>query len=134
VSTLVKRQKSLALIRAREVATNLSIPITLFDPDGTIVFFNRAAEAMLGTTFEERGEIAAEDWTKLFAPESDDGAPLPLEELPAGVALFERKPDHKTICFTGADGIRHEISVTAFPLIGREQELFGAVTVFWLGR
>jgi PAS domain-containing protein len=134
MSTLVKRQKNLALIRAREIATNLSIPITLFDPDGTIVFYNRAAETMMGTTFEERGEIAAEEWTMLFAPETPDGKPLPLEELPTGIALTERKPHHRELCFTDAEGNQHEVSVTGFPLIGRENELFGAVTVFWVRR
>jgi PAS domain-containing protein len=131
VAIRTRRQKSLALIRAREVATNLSIPIVVFDPEGTIVFYNPAAEAMLGETFEEAGELSADDWVKLFAPEQPDGTPLPLEELPAGVALLERKPDHKTIHYTSVDGVRREISVTAFPLMGREEELYGAFAIFW---
>ena len=127
----MRRQKSLALIRAREVATNLAIPIVVLDPEGTIVFYNRPAEAMLGLTFEGAGELTAAHWVKLFAPERPDGTPLPLAELPAGVALMERKPDHKTIHFTGDDGVRREISVTAFPLMGREEELYGAFAIFW---
>lgn len=131
MATITRRQKSLALIRAREVATNLSIPISVLDPDGNLVFFNRSAEAMHGMTFEEAGELSATEWPTLFAPRASDGTPIPLEELPVGVALFERRPVHKTIQFTGADGVLREISVTAFPLMGREQELFGAVAIFW---
>jgi PAS domain-containing protein len=129
----VRRQKSLALIQAREVATNLSIPIVLFDPEGPIVFYNRAAETLLGLEFAEAGEISAADWARLFTPEDEDGTPIPLRELPAGVALLEQRPAHRSICFTGADGVRREISLTAFPLMGREEELHGAVTFFWPG-
>ncbi len=54
--------------------------------------------------------------------------------LPAGVALLEHRPDHELIRFTGLDGVRREVAITAFPLMGREEELFGAFTIFWLGR
>lgn len=131
VATATRRQKSLTLIRAREVATNLSIPISVLDRDGSIVFFNGAAEVMHGLTFEEAGELSAAEWPQLFAPAKPDGTPMSLGELPVGVALLERRPVHETIRFTGADGVTHEISVTAFPLMGREDELHGAMAIFW---
>ena len=62
VATITRRQKSLILIRAREVATNLSVPVSLLDAEGNLVFFNQAAEAMHGVTFEEVGELAAAEW------------------------------------------------------------------------
>ena len=40
MATRTKRQKSLALIRAREVAANLSLPMVVLDHEGTIVFYN----------------------------------------------------------------------------------------------
>ena len=131
MATATRRQKSLTLIRAREVATNLSIPISVIDDDGSIVFFNEAAEVMHGLTFEEAGELSAGEWPQLFAPSKADGTPMSLGELPVGIALLERRPVHETIQFTGADGVAHEISVTAFPLIGREDELHGAMAIFW---
>jgi PAS domain-containing protein len=118
------RQKSLILIRAREVATNLSLPVSLLDAEGNLVFFNQAAEAMHGVTFEEAGELAAAEWPKLFATAA-------LEDLPVGVALFERRPVHTIVHFTGVDGVDRSIAVTAFPLVGREGELFGAFAIFW---
>jgi PAS domain-containing protein len=118
------RQKSLILIRAREVATNLSLPVSLLDAEGNLVFFNQAAEAMHGVTFEEAGELAAVEWPKLFAT-------VALEDLPVGVALFERRPVHTIVHFTGADGVDRSVAVTAFPLMGREGELFGAFAIFW---
>jgi hypothetical protein len=131
VATRTRRQKSLALIRAREVATNLSMPMGLLDPHGTIVFYNAAAEVILGDTFENAGELSSAEWAAAFAPERADGTPIPMHELPAGVALIERCADHKTLFYTGIDGVRREVAITAFPLMGREQELQGAVVIFW---
>jgi PAS domain-containing protein len=112
------------LIRAREVAANLSVPISVLDAEGNLVFFNQAAEELHGVTFAEAGELSAAEWPKLFATAA-------LEELPVGIALFERRPVHTIVPFTGADAVPREVAVTAFPLVGREGELFGAVAIFW---
>lgn len=133
-ATTVRKQKTLALIRAREVATNLSLPMVVFDPEGTIVFYNAAAERVGGRRFADTGEVTSEEWAATYRPEHLDGTPATLDSLPAGVALRELRPDHQLIRFRSLDGELFEVSITAFPLIGREEELFGAVTIFWLGR
>ena len=125
MATITRPQKSLALILARGVAANLSLPISVLDAEGNHVFFNEAAEEMHGIAFEDAGELSAAEWPKVFS------IPVPLEELPVGVALFERRAVHTTLQFTGADGISREVSVTAFPLMGREDELQGAIAIFW---
>ena len=126
-----RRQKSLALIRAREIATNLAIPMVVLDAEGTIVFYNRAAETFFGQPFEEAGELTNDAWAASFTPEDENGERIRMRDLPAGVALTARRPYHRPIFYTDADGARHEIEVTAFPLIGREGELHGAVTIVW---
>ena len=131
VATRTKRQKSLALIRAREVATSLSLPIAVLDADGDIVFYNEAAEAILGDTFEAAGELSSDRWAAAFSPEREDGTPIPLHELPGGVALLERRPHHVDLFYTSIDGVRRNVALTAFPLVGRDGELFGAFTIFW---
>lgn len=126
-----RKHKGLALIRARAVATNLAVPMVVLDPEGTIVFFNRAAETLFGQPFEEAGELSSADWASAFTPEDDGGAPIPMRELPAGVALTEQRPNHRTIYYRDDLGERRRIEVTAFPLMGREHELRGAVTIVW---
>jgi PAS domain-containing protein len=127
----VREQKSLTLILARGFASNLSMPISVHDRTGRIVFYNTSAEAVFGVKFAETGELSAAEWTARFLPEDADGTPVPLEELPVGVALTERKPAHRTVHFTRPDKVRYAAAVTAFPLMGREEELFGAVRIFW---
>ena len=131
MATITRRQKSLALIQAREVATNLALPIAVLDDEGTIVFYNEAAEAILGDTFESAGELSSEQWARAFVPEREDGTLIPMREMPAGVALTEHRPHHLSLFYTGFDGVRREVAVTAFPLMGREQELQGAFAIFW---
>jgi PAS domain-containing protein len=131
MAVLVREQKSLALILARAFASNLSMPISVHDPTGRIVFYNASAEDVFGVKFAETGELSAAEWTARFSPEEADGTPIPLEELPVGVALRERRPAHREVHFTDPDSSRYAVEVTSFPLMGREEELFGAVRLFW---
>jgi PAS domain S-box-containing protein len=124
-------QKSLPLILAREFAANIATPVTVMDEDGRLVFFNEPAEQILGQTQAEVGELAPHEWTRLFHVERLDGSPAELDEMPVGIAHRQRCPAHDTLAFTTQDGTRHEIEVTAFPLLGRDDDYFGVVAIFW---
>ena len=110
---------------------NLSMPMVVVDPEGMIVFYNAAVEVTLGDTFENKGEFSSDEWVATFAPEREDGTAIPLHELPVGVALLEHRPHHLEVFYTGIDGVRRKAAVTAFPLIRREQELHGALSLYW---
>lgn len=127
----VRQQKSLTLILARGFASNLSMAISVHDPTGRVVFYNESAEAVFGVRFAETGELSAAEWTARVLPEEADGTPIPLEALPVGVALTQRRPAHRTVHFSRPDSVAYVAEVTAFPLMGREEELFGAVRIFW---
>jgi PAS domain-containing protein len=131
MAVAVRQQKSLILILARGFASNLSMPISVHDPTGRVVFYNDSAEAVFGLKFAETGELSAAEWTARVSPEEADGTPIPLEELPVGVAITERRPAHRNVHFTSPENGRYAVAVTAFPLMGREEELFGAVRIFW---
>jgi PAS domain-containing protein len=126
-----RRQKNLVLILAREFASQLATATFVIDEKGKLVFYNEPAEAILGQSFAEVGEIWADQWTDLYEIEDLDGARLPLERMPGGIAFFERKPAHGDVRITALDGVKREISVTAFPLLGRDDDLVGVVTIFW---
>src|ERR687885_581547 len=90
------RQKNLLLILARDVASKLATPMFVVDADGTLVFFNEAAERVLGETFADAGEMKRDEWSTAYAPEDAEGRPIEFEQLPLGIALTQGRPAHKT--------------------------------------
>jgi PAS domain-containing protein len=126
-----RRPKNLVLILAREFASKLATPTFVNDAEGTLVYYNEPAEGVLGRSFAEAGEMPADQWSALFSVERPDGSPMPLEEIPGGIALLHRRPAHASLRMTGLDGVPHELSVTAFPLLTHKDELVGVVNIFW---
>jgi PAS domain-containing protein len=124
-------QKSLPLILAREFASNLATPLAIMDEDGTLVFFNEPAERLIGQTSAEVGNLPEREWRSRFSAHRLDGTPVDDEDQPTAVARRERRPTHDTLVYTMLDGQRRTLSVTAIPLLGREDEYAGIVAVFW---
>jgi PAS domain-containing protein len=125
------QQKQLLLILAREFTSNLSTPSLIADADGTLVFYNEAAEAVVGKRFAETGELPLEEWLQTFEPRTTDSKPLPAERRPAHIALVERRPAHERYLITSTDGVEREVEVTAFPLYAHTEEFVGIVAIFW---
>ena len=125
------RHKSVVLILAREFATRLATPMFITDADGDLIFFNEPAEQVVGRAFADSGEMPAREWRALFEVEDQEGNPMPLEALPSGIALTERRPSHANLRVVWPDGRRRALAVTAFPLFSRAAEFEGAVIVFW---
>jgi PAS domain-containing protein len=125
------RQKHIALILARELATQLATATFIADARGELVFYNEPAEEILGQTFAEAGSLPAESWTATFNLEHPDGTPMGLDEMPAGIALVERRPVHGKLRMTGFDGHKRLLSVTALPLFSSPTELVGMIALFW---
>jgi PAS domain-containing protein len=127
----VSRQKHLILILAREFASNLATPTLIVDAGGQVVFYNEAAEDVLGRSFAETGEIALDEFGASFAPRTEDDVPIPAEERPPRIAFDERRPAHQQYWITSRDGVRRQVSVTAFPLFANAEEFVGIVVIFW---
>jgi|SRR5262245_30548129 PAS domain-containing protein len=125
------KQKSLVLILARELATNLATPIYIADRDGDLVYFNEPAERIASGRYAELGDTSIADWTKLLAPETLDGRPLEREEMPGGIAFEERRPAHGQMRVTGLDGGKRTVETTALPLFGPDGEFHGIMAIFW---
>ena len=125
------RQKNLVLILAREFASKLATATLVSDAEGNLVFFNEPAEAVLGRTFAEAGEMPADAWASLFQVEDLEGNRVSLESMPAGVAFVRREPAHGVIRIIGFDNVRRTISVTALPLFAHPGDFVGVVAIFW---
>jgi PAS domain-containing protein len=124
-------QRHLLLILARNFASRLATPIWLVDVEGTVLYFNEAAEGILGRRFVEGRGWPAEEWSEFFTPRDADGNVVPYEDLPLGVAIREGRPDHADLFIHDAEGGEHRIGVTSFPLFAHADELLGAIAIFW---
>jgi PAS domain-containing protein len=123
--------KSLPLILARELASNLATPMFLMDAQGTLVYFNDAAELLIGRSFAELGEIPSDEFGEVLQLSDAEGAPLRRRDTPAGIAFFQRRPAHRRLGATGYDGVRRIVDATAYPLFGKGDDMHGVVNVFW---
>jgi len=124
-------QHALPLIMMRELADNLATPLFLVDAKGTLVYYNEAAEKILGLRYADAGSLTAAEWGERWAAEDPTGGPLPADARPLATALNERRPCHKPMLLVGEDGNRRPIEVTAFPLLAFEDQIVGAVAIFW---
>ena len=110
---------SLPLILARELASNLATPMFLLDHDGMLVYFNDAAELLIGKPFAELGEIDALEFGAVLELSELDGAPMRRRDSPAGIAFFERRPSHQQLLATGYDGVRRRGRGDRVPAVRR---------------
>lgn len=123
--------QSIEIILNRQLADCLSIPVFITDTKGNLIFYNEPAEELLGTRFEETGAMPAEKWSTVFTPTDEDGNTIPPEELPLVKTLNDCYPYHKTFWIVSLRGKKEKISVTSYPIIGRENNFLGAVAIFW---
>ena len=123
-------QKPLELILARNLLSSISTPAFLVGARGMLEFYNEAAGAMLGRRFEERGRLAAADWTSEFGPFGADGKPIPYEQIPATVALRKNQPFHGTFRISAPGGTHQDVAASAIPIVGHGGSS-GAIVIFW---
>lgn len=127
----VVSQKAIELILMRQLASSLAMPIFLVDPLGNLLFYNEPAEELLGSRYDETGEMSVTEWSNLFAPIGEDGSPVPGEALPLSIALHKHRAAHLAFWIRGLDGVSRKIGATAFPLEGQGGRQLGAVGIFW---
>jgi PAS domain-containing protein len=124
-------QKEIEVILFRQLAATLALPVFIVDTNGTLIFYNEPAERILGTRYEETGEMPADEWSIHFTPSDSDGNAVPSDELPLVRALADGRPSHLDFFIVGYDQVRRHIEITAFPLIGQGGRKMGAVAIFW---
>jgi PAS domain-containing protein len=124
-------QQEIETILCRHWASHLQTPVFLVDPEGNLLYYNEAAEAILGRRFAETGMMSAAVWSTAFKTTDENNVPIKPEELPLRIALSERRPANKRFWIVGFDNYRRYIETTALPLIGHADRFLGAVAFFW---
>lgn len=124
-------QQPLPLIMMRELADNLATPLFLVDRDGVLVYYNEAAEGILGLRYADAGSLTADEWGERWGALHPDGSPMSADERPIACAMRQGKPCHMPMLLITTEGVRRSIEVTAFPLLARADEIVGGVAIFW---
>ena len=119
------------IILNRQLADCISMPVFITDTTGNLIFYNEPAEVILGSRFEETGEMRVETWSTIFKPLDELHNPLPPENLPLVQTLNDHYPHHLTFLIESLKGKSEKISVTSYPIIGRTGKFLGAVAIFW---
>jgi PAS domain S-box-containing protein len=125
------RPKHLVHILAREFASNLATPTLIVDAEGILIFFNEAAEEVLGRSFAEVGEMTIDEFSATVAPRLENDDPLPQDRRPTRIAFEERRAAHEDMTITSLDGAERQVGVTAFPLFAQQDEFVGIVVIWW---
>ncbi len=123
-------QRPLELILARNLLSSISTPAFLVGDEGTLLFYNEAAGALVGRRFEESGTMRAEEWTAAFGPFDSDDKPIPYEEVDLTVALRAGRPSHGKFRINAAGGDHQDIEASAIPIVGSGGSS-GAIVIFW---
>jgi PAS domain-containing protein len=124
-------QQPLELILARNLLACVSTPGFLVDAEGVVVFYNEAAGELLGKRFEEAGRMPPEEWGTAFGPVDEQGEPIPFERLPLTIALRQGRQAHDRFQIHSLRGDKHDIEVSALPLVSTDGGFRGALTFFW---
>lgn len=124
-------QQAIELILLRQWASYLTVPLLLVDSDGVLLFFNEAAEHVLGQRFEDAGDMRAEQLAETFQLRFEDGRRLTPSEHPLGIALRERRPAHLRMRLRGLDGSWRLIESTSMPVEAQGTRHLGAFAMFW---
>jgi PAS fold len=121
---------NLELILARSLAANLAVPSFLAEPSGKIVYFNEAAELLLGRGYEDTPELSSQDLVDILRPVGEEGAPMTAEQMPIPRAIATALPAHTHASSYGDEPKRY--LATAIPFLDRDGLVLGAL-LFWYG-
>jgi PAS domain-containing protein len=124
-------QQALETILTRRIASTLTTPVFLVDPAGHLLYFNPAAEPILGQSFAGTGLASRDQLYNAFVPRDDAGKPIAPDDHPLSRARHGREPVHQPTVIRALDGRDRRIAITAIPLIGQSDRLVGAFGVFW---
>ena len=129
----LRSRHAVEVVLLRRLADRLLIPIIVQDAGGKLLFYNPAAEPLIGRPFAELGPVQLGDWYGAFQPTDEDGSPIKVEDHPFTIARLKQQPSYRRFLYQGLDGVKRRIDGTAFPLLGQCNRHLGAVGIFWEG-
>ena len=124
-------QRNLVLILARAFAAQIATAVFLLDEEGTVIYYNEAAERLTGRPFIEGAGMTATDWMAASHPRDDEGELIAFENLPLGITMLKREPAHGVVTFTSREGQNLRIENATFPLFAHTEDYVGTFVFVW---
>ena len=128
-----RSRHAVEVILLRRLADRLLMPILVTDAEGRVLFYNAAAEPLIGRPFAELGPVQLRDWNDEFQPTDEDGSRIVVEDHPLSIARLQQQPCYRRFLYQGLDGVKRRVDAAAFPLLGLCDRHLGAVGIFWEG-
>ena len=128
-----RSRHAVEVILLRRLADRLLMPMIVEDAEGKLLFYNPAAEPLIGRPFAELGPVQLSDWYGAFQPTDEDGSRIKVEDHPLSVARLQQQPCYRRFLYQGLDGVKRRVDAAAFPLLGLCNRHLGAVGIFWEG-
>jgi PAS domain-containing protein len=125
-----RNHQEVEVILMRRLASRLATPIFIQHADGELLYFNPAAEPIIGIPFEKVRSTCRHELYASFSPTDEDGTPIESDDHPLNIARHRREPAHRRFWISGLDGVRREVEFTAIPLIGQSGRMLGATGFF----
>lgn len=119
-------------ILTRNLSEHLLTPVLLLDERGALIFFNEAAERIVGRPHDDLGEVGTR-WPALLHLVDDGGRDAPPERVETLRVLGAREPARHDVRLRVAEGGTESFVVWTLPMIGREGEYLGSILSFWPG-
>ena len=126
-----REQRNLILILARAFAAQLATAVFLLDPEGTVIYYNEAAERLTGRPFIEGAGLTAEDWLSRTRPRDEGGVEVGVQDLPLGTTMLKQEPSHGIVIFSTADGVDRRVETASFPLFAHTEDFVGSFSIMW---
>lgn len=119
------------IILAQRLASHLAMPVFLVGADGAMLYYNDAAESIIGLRFDETGTVPMEVWSQAVTWLDDEGNRLGPEASPVVDALEHHRPVHRSLIMRGIDGVERPVTGTSLPITSGQGRHLGVLTVFW---
>jgi PAS domain-containing protein len=126
-----RAHQEVEVILMRRLAGHLATPIFIQHADGELLYFNPAAEPILGIPYDQVRVTPRHELYATFSPTDESGTPIESDEHPLNIARYRREPAHRRFWLTGVDGVQRKVEFTAIPLIGQSGRMLGASGFFW---
>jgi PAS domain-containing protein len=124
-------QQPIETILMRQLAAHLATAMVIVDIKGDLVFFNKAAERILGRRFEEARGMQRGQWLHQIKALRPDGSAIQIDDRALIKAVDRDEPSHVRFHIRGLDDVLREIEGVAFPMVGQSGRKLGAVGMFW---